>query len=204
MYQSKLLNDYGIKHAFLDASESEENLLYLQQIHSFEVVKANETTPCGLKADALVTNKNNIKLTLKTADCAPVLLADVKNKIIGAAHAGWKGALTGVIETTIIDMCRLGANVENIVAAIGPCIHAESYPVSDDMMRLFTENVSEFFETFDDGQHFNLPAYVEYRLKRSGVRQVDLIDVDTYTDMNFNSYRRNPENPNRQFSFIYL
>ena len=93
----------------------------------------------------------------------------------------------------------------NIVAAIGPCIHVDSYPIDMDMKRLFTENVQPFFVSYPDGTtHFNLPDYVAYRLRRAGVQNVDLIDIDTYTDKHYNSYRRSPSDPARQFSSIWL
>ncbi len=208
MKKSKLLTqiDY-LGHAFYDKDDSSKlkNPILLKQIHSFEVIRVKKNTDTMQSADALVTCVPGLKLTLRTADCAPVLLADKKRGVIGAAHAGWKGALSGVLETTILEMVRLGAWPSNIVAAIGPCIHVDSYPVDTDMKRLFTENVQPFFVSYPDGTtHFNLPDYVAYRLRRAGVQSVDLIDIDTYTDKHYNSYRRSPSDPARQFSAIWI
>ncbi len=206
MEKSILLGIPGINHGFYNKFDSvhDENPITLTQIHSFLVLNVTQSGQEFPPADALVTNKAGLNLTLKTADCAPVLLADPEHHVIGAAHAGWKGAFKGVVEQTILAMIRLGASIENIRAAIGPCIHADSYPISEEMKMLFSANAHPYFKQGRDQEHFDLPAYVKYRLQEAGVRQIDQIDVDTYVDVNYNSYRRDPTDPARQYSSICL
>ena len=108
---------------------SSENLLSLAQVHGNEVIVVEKSWQISHqpRADAMVTNKQGIALGILTADCVHVLFADAKNMVIGAAHAGWKGAFLGVIENTVSAMKNLGANLDNIIACIGPCIAQESY-----------------------------------------------------------------------------
>lgn len=207
MEKSKLLTEINnIGHAFYNKNDSKKlkDPIFLEQIHSFEVVRVTRPNAVLKPADAMVTCVPGLKLTLKTADCAPVLLADKKRGVVAAAHAGWKGSFSGILETTLLEMVRLGAWPDNIVAAIGPCIHVNSYPVEEEMKQLFTENVQEFFVKRRGTEHFDLPGYVAYRLYRAGLKEVDIIDVNTYTDKRYNSYRRDPSNPARQFSSIWV
>jgi len=175
-----------------------ENLLTLKQVHSARVVTiaenwTHETAP---QADALVTDRRGIALGVLTADCAPVLLADRKNKIIGAAHAGWKGAVNGVIEATIDAMEKLGAKRGDIAAAIGPCIGPQSYEVSGDFKNPFIEQDSanaRFFSPAAKEGHlvFDLPAYTVHRLQLAGVGEVYDTRQDTLpNETAFFSYRR--------------
>lgn len=206
MEKSALLTIPGIKHGFYNKCDSKEDErpITLSQIHSFLVVTVTQAGQALPPADALVTNQPGLNLTLKTADCAPVLFADPAHHVIGAAHAGWKGAFKGVLEQTILAMIRLGASIENIRAAIGPCIHAPSYPITDDMKTVFSVNAHPYFKPYGSQEHFDLPGYVKYRLQEIGLRLIDQIDIDTYVDMNYNSYRRDPTNPARQYSSICL
>ncbi len=206
MLKSSLLDIPGINHGFYDKEDSiqDKNPITLSQIHSFLVVTLNEKEQSLPPADALVTNKPGLNLTLKTADCAPVLLLEPNQRIIGAAHAGWKGAFKGVLEQTILAMVRLGAKIEEIYAAIGPCIHVESYPVNNEMKTVFSRDEEPFFKRIREQEHFDLPEYVKYRLWNIGVSKIDQINIDTYTNENYNSYRRDPTNPARQFSSICL
>ena len=146
-------------------------------------------------ADALVTDRPGLALGILTADCAPVLLADRAAGVVGAAHAGWKGALGGVTDATILAMEALGAARDRIVAAIGPCIARASYEVDDAFARRFeaADPANERF--FTDGRagyrQFDLEAYVAHRLAAAGVMRVALLGLDTYADeARFFSYRR--------------
>ena len=206
MEQSSLLQALpSITHGFYGRADTPlvKEPVIVKQIHSARVLTV--TGPCpDACADALVTKTPGVNLAIKTGDCVPVLFADPKNHIIGAAHAGWRGALAGVVETTLLAMVRLGADIEEVVAAIGPCIHKEHYQVSPDFQAQFSADVQGFFSTFPDGRHFDLPSYVAHRLKEAGVKAVDVLPIDTYTDRRFYSYRAQPQEKGRQLSCICL
>jgi len=172
-------------------------LVTVYQVHSAEV--ATVTAPCPdaerPHADALVTDRPGLLLGILTADCAPVLLADRAAGVIGAAHAGWKGALGGVTDATVAAMIRLGARPERITAAIGPCIARASYEVDDGFLARFAaaDAANErFFVPGAAGRHrFDLEAYVAHRLAGVGVTRVAALGLDTYADADrFYSYRR--------------
>lgn len=169
----------------------------VHQFHSAEVVHANRPWPYAdrPRADAMVTDQPNLLLGILTADCAPVLFADHEAVVVGAAHAGWRGALAGVTDTTIAAMERLGARRENIHAAVGPCIAQPSYEVDEAFRRRFAEqdpDNSRFFTSGASGKaHFDLEAYVVHRLIAAGVGEVEALNLDTYADPDrFYSYRR--------------
>ena len=144
------------------------------------------------EADALVTDRPGLLLGILTADCAPVLLADRRARVVGAAHAGWRGAHGGVLEAVVEEMEALGANREDMVAAIGPAIAIESYEVDDGFRDRFTKSDGRFFTPGRAGHwFFDLEGYVEARLDAMGVGQVDALGLDTYADpARFYSYRR--------------
>ncbi len=147
------------------------------------------------EADALVTDRPGILLSVVTADCAPVLLADVEAGVVGAAHAGWRGAVGGVTDRTIAAMLALGARVERIAAAVGPCIAQKSYEVdhgfAETLMRDDGANERFFVDGPAGKPHFDLEAYVVARLAAAGVRSVEALGLDTYADADrFYSFRR--------------
>ena len=172
-------------------------LVTVHQVHSPEAVIvtepwAEEGRP---QADALVTSRPGIALGILTADCAPVLLADAEAGVIGAAHAGWKGAYGGVVETVVAAMESLGASRGRIAASIGPAIARKSYEVDEAFYRRFAEADPEndrFFTGGRDGHHqFDLEAYVALRLAEAGIGRVEALGLDTYSDADrFFSYRR--------------
>ena len=167
------------------------------QIHSPNVVVAEHawTRENAPRADALVTRVPGLAIGVTTADCGPVLFADREAGVIGAAHAGWKGALTGVLESTVDTMERLGADRGGVVAAIGPLIRQHSYEVGGEFVERFltadAENASFFIPSNRAGHSmFDLAAYIRFRLENAGVLMIDDIGVDTYSDERFYSYRR--------------
>ena len=172
-------------------------LVTVHQVHSPDVVTVIAPWPDEARpqADALVTARPGLLLGVLTADCAPVLLADVRAGVVGAAHAGWKGALSGVTDSTIAAMEALGAKRERIAAAVGPCIAQPSYEVDDDFEARFvvadTFN-ARFFRMGREGHAwFDLEAYVAARLDAAGVGTVAKLGLDTYADpARFYSYRR--------------
>ncbi|MDR6787294.1 YfiH family protein [Sphingomonas sp. BE138] len=170
-------------------------LLTPYQIHSARCVTVREPFAERPEADALVTDRTGLALGVVTADCAPVLLADVAANVVGAAHAGWKGALGGVTDATIAAMIALGAQAERIVAAVGPCIARTSYEVDDTFRRRFEDadrDNERFFADARGGHHrFDLEGYVVHRLATAGVTRVAALGLDTYPDdQRFFSYRR--------------
>lgn len=174
----------------------EPQLVSLSQIHSAMVhtLPMWDSRPEG---DAMVTAMPGLALSILTADCAPVLFADVKAKVIGAAHAGWKGALGGVLEATIAAMEKLGAQKERIRAAIGPCISQQNYEVGFDFRDRFLEQgglrMRKFFvPSGEEGRYrFDLEGYAAHRLAQAGVEMVERMGVCTYPPENgFFSYRR--------------
>jgi YfiH family protein len=168
------------------------------QIHSPNVVVAEaawtgETRP---RADAIVTRMRSLAIGVTTADCGPILFADPQAGVIGAAHAGWRGALTGVVEATVEAMERLGARPGEIRAAIGPMIRQSDYEVGADLMSRFAAEdraSNRFFSAAQRDGHalFDLAGYVAERLARAGVGRIEDIGLCTYADPErFFSYRR--------------
>jgi len=172
-------------------------LASVHQIHSPNAVIVSEAVPHSdrPRADALVTDRPGLLLGIVTADCAPVLLADEQAGVVGAAHAGWRGATAGVTDQTIAAMISLGAKVENISAAVGPCIARASYEVDQAFAdRLVAEdpNNERFLGEGPAGNpHFDLEAYVVARLAAAGVRKIEAMGLDTYAlEDRYYSYRR--------------
>ena len=172
-------------------------LATVHQVHSAEAVTvlapwAQDQRP---HADGLVTDRPNLLLGILTADCAPVLLADAAAGVVGAAHAGWRGALAGVTDSTIAAMERLGARRERIAAAVGPCIGQASYQVDETFRGRFLglDPASDRFFVIGPERrpHFDLAAYVAARLTTAGIASVESLGLDTYADAErFFSYRR--------------
>jgi YfiH family protein len=172
-------------------------LVTVHQVHSAEAVIATEAFADEARphVDAIVTNRPGLLLGILTADCAPVLLADVAAGVVGAAHAGWKGALHGVTDATIVAMEKLGARRDRIAAAVGPCIARACYEVDDAFARRFEEadpaNERFFFAGREGHQQFDIEAYVVARLADAGIGRIEALGLDTYADEQaFFSYRR--------------
>lgn len=172
-------------------------LVTLHQVHSADVVTVIAPFPdeARPKADALVTNQPGLLLGILTADCAPILLADRQAGVVGAAHAGWKGAIGGVSAAVVAAMEALGADRSRIIAAIGPSIARASYEVDDAFLRRFASHDPEnerFFSAGREGHHqFDLEGYNVHRLAVAGVGNIEALGLDTYSDPDhFFSYRR--------------
>lgn len=172
-----------------------EALLGVHQVHSPDVVTVTEQ-PEGPrpKADAMVTASPGFALSVLTADCQPVLFADAKAGVVGAAHAGWRGALDGVLEATVDAMVALGAERENIQAVIGPSISQRAYEVGPEFFETFMiadpANARFFAGGEGDRLHFDLPSYGLHRLREAGV-SAEWTRHCTYSDADrFYSYRR--------------
>jgi polyphenol oxidase len=192
-----------------------ERLLTLYQIHSATAVIVDQPWNSDVaEADALVTRTPGLAIGALTADCAPVLFCDPEARVIAAAHAGWRGALLGIVEATVASMEELGAKPQRMVAVIGPTISQRAYEVGSDYVERFLAEEPEsssFFMTDDSSgePHFDLAGYVAERLARAGVGTVSDLGLCTYCDeTRLFSYRRSQhhgeEDYGRQISAIVL
>ncbi|MEA2779714.1 MAG: purine-nucleoside/S-methyl-5-thioadenosine phosphorylase / adenosine deaminase [Rhodospirillaceae bacterium] len=184
------------RHAAVDPA----SLVTVYQTHSPQVclVERPWQRDAAPKVDAMVTTRPGIALGILTADCAPVLFADAEAGVVGAAHAGWRGAFDGVIEATVTEMGRQGADPARIAASIGPCIAQTSYEVGPEFRARFVAaddaNARFFVASAQRPAHFqfDLPGYVAQRLLRAGVARIERIGRDTCAEADaFFSYRRN-------------
>ncbi|HEU4804480.1 MAG TPA: peptidoglycan editing factor PgeF [Nitrobacter sp.] len=173
------------------------NFLSLYQVHSPDAVVADRGWAAASRprADAIVTKTPGLAIGVTAADCGPVLFADPKARVIGAAHAGWKGALTGVLESTVDAMETLGGRRGDIAAAIGPLIRRQSYEVGAEFVSRFTEvdpgHARFFVSSMREGHAmFDLGGFIRMRLERAGILTIDDTGIDTYADERFFSYRR--------------
>jgi YfiH family protein len=175
-----------------------ERLITAFQIHSPQVVVADEpwSVETRPKADAIVTRTPGLAIGVSTADCGPLLFADAQARVIGAAHAGWRGAFSGVIEGTIAAMEELGADRDRIAVALGPLIRRENYEVSQGFVDEFLradDTHARFFAPAARAGHamFDLPGFIASRLAQSGISRFEDIGICTYSDPDrFYSYRR--------------
>ncbi len=186
------------------------------QVHGAAVATLTEPVPQEARpqADALVTNRPGLPLGIVTADCAPVLFADAAAGVVGAAHAGWRGAVAGVLEATLAAMEGLGATRAGIVAVVGPCIRQDSYEVGADLRDAVLARERADARFFREGRReghwqFDLPGYCAARLKAAGAGRVGVLPMDTFADpARFFSHRRrtvNGEGPiGHQLSAIAL
>ncbi|MBE7199668.1 MAG: peptidoglycan editing factor PgeF [Parafilimonas terrae] len=175
-----------------------DRLVSLYQVHSAEVVAVEAPFPLNdrPKADAMVTRVPGLALGIATADCGPILFADAENGVVGAAHAGWKGALTGVIGATVAAMERLGARRGAIVAVLGPTISQPNYEVGPDFIERFTREAASYERFLGTGQRadhaqFDLPGFILTRLQEEGIGRSAALNLCTYADADrFYSFRR--------------
>lgn len=186
--REKISNNLGFSY---------NRLITVVQVHSNRVVTVtgkNEHINT-LEADGLVTDLPGILLGVKTADCVPILFFDPKKRVIAAAHAGWKGAISGIIENTIFGMQDLGTDIPDIICAVGACIQQKSYETDEKFYNNFIvddpDNYKFFIQSKREGYYmFDLPAYCTTRLKNIGVQYIDNLGIDTYSNSDFFSYRR--------------
>ena len=173
------------------------HFLGVHQIHSPDAVVASGPWAGASRprADAIVTRTEGIAIGVTAADCGPILLVDPDARVIGAAHAGWKGALTGILESTIDAMEKLGGEPSRMVAAIGPMIRQQSYEVGSEFVERFidaeADNAVFFVPSPREGHAmFDLAGFIRMRLENAGVLMIDDVGADTYSDERFFSYRR--------------
>ena len=190
-------------------------IVLLNQIHSNKLYYIDKTSKLNHKkftGDALVTNKSNTPIAVLTADCAPILMFDKKNKTIAAIHAGWKGAYRGIVKKVIKFMIKKGSFAKDITAVIGPCISIKNYEVKEDFIKKFIKKdpkTKVFFKKVGDKDFFNLNKYITYQLKSLNIKKIEVINKDTFDiKNNFFSARRsigrNENNYGRNISVIMI
>jgi YfiH family protein len=175
-----------------------ERLLTCHQSHTALAIAISEPWTAGSppKVDGIVTRTPGLAIAVLAADCAPILFADPEARVVGAAHAGWRGALSGVLEATIRTMEELGARRGRIIAALGPCIGPKAYEVGPEFEQQFRENDRDSGAFFDRPRpekraHFDLPGYVMHRLSRAGLAESQSVSRCTYANEDrFFSFRR--------------
>ncbi len=194
-----------ITHGFYDKTDTKLDLnpILMTQVHSADALFITQKPVEAPKVDALITQTPNLNLTVYTADCAPILLADPSSKMIAAIHAGWKGAFQGIIETTVLKMIQHGADINTLCAGVGPHIQKQSFEMGADIKALFPTTEKSFFTEKGDKILFDFDEYVIHRLKRAGIQSIQTISDDTYADINYFSFRRG-DLIKRQYSSIMI
>ena len=177
--------------------KTSKNIFLLNQIHSKKFIYIDKNSKIyrkKIKADAIITDQAKLPIAVLSADCVPILLYDKKKQMIAAIHAGWKGALKGIINSVIKFMYKKGCIQNNIIAAIGPCIGKESYNVKEDLKKKFLKKSKKnriFFKNKKNIIYFDLPNYVKSQLKLNKITKIDMKNVDTFIRKNnFFSARR--------------
>jgi YfiH family protein len=187
----------------------------LKQIHSnkFHFVDKNlKHKNYNFEGDALITNKKKFPIAILTADCAPILIYDEKEKMIAAIHAGWKGAFKGIIKRTLNFMIKKGCAPKNITAVIGPCISVKNYEVKKDFIKKLIKKDGankKFLKKIQNKDFFNLKKYVHFQLKALNIKKIDIINKDTFNPKNsfFSARRsisRNENDYGRNISVIMI
>ena len=174
-----------------------ESLITLNQKHTNDVIcfNSNSDVKNKLNGDAIVSKIKNVGIGILTADCASVLFYDPKNKIIGCSHAGWKGALNGIIKNTVEKFNKLNSNNNDLIAVVGPCINKKNYKVRSDLFEKFIDQDNKndvFFEKINNENYiFDLRAYINKEISNLNIKNVENIEKDTFSEVEFfYSYRR--------------
>ena len=185
---------------------SRKSLITLDQRHTNQIVyfKDNIDVKNKLVGDAMVSQVKNVGIGILTADCAPILFYDPKKKIIGCAHAGWKGAFNGVIQNTVKKFNELNSNNKDIIAVIGPCISKKNYEVKQDLFNKFISKNSfnkKFFKKIGNGKFlFDLRNYINNELTSLNIENIENIEMDTFSEEEFfYSYRRSLHNKEKDY-----
>jgi len=191
-----------------------KKIILLNQIHSskFYYIGKNSKPNNKFIGDALITDKRNLPIAVLTADCAPILFYDEDRKMIAAIHAGWRGAYKNIIEKVVKFMIKKGCSLQNITAAVGPCISSNNYEVKEDFKKKFIKKDKKniiFFKRTKYKNYFNLNKYIHFQLKNLNIKKIDIIDKDTFNAKNnfFSARRsisRNENDYGRNISIIMI
>ena len=195
-------------------NKSAKDIFLLHQVHSNKFIYIDDKYKLKIKpkADAIITNQKNLPIAVLTADCAPILICDNKKNMIAAIHAGWKGAHKGIIKKVIKFMIKKGCKLENITAVVGPCIAVENYEIKQDFIKKFLKKDIKnkiFFKKIKNKNYFNLNKYIYSQLKNLKVKNIDVINKDTFNAKNnfFSARRsisRNESDYGRNISIIMI
>lgn len=174
-----------------------ESLITLNQKHSSQVIhfKNDQSIKNKIPGDAIVTEVKNVGIGILAADCAPILFYDPKQEIIGCAHAGWKGALNGIIKNTIEKFKELNSNTNDLIAVVGPCLGKKSYEVKNDFIKNFIKhnknNECFFKKNSNEKFFFDLRGFINKEISNLNIKNIENIDMDTFSEKEFfYSYRR--------------
>jgi len=185
---------------------SKESLITLNQKHTNQVIYFDNeiSVKNKLTGDAIVTEVKNIGIGILTADCAPILFYDHKKRIIGCAHAGWKGTLNGVIKNTVQKFNELNSNNNDLIAVVGPCINKKNYEIETDFFKKFIsqdKNNESFFEKISSEKYvFNLRGFINKEISNLNIKNVENIEMDTFSQQEFfYSYRRSCLNKEQDY-----
>jgi len=206
---------YNLKIVIKKIKTSSKKIFLLNQIHSnkfYYINKSSKSIYKKFSGDALITNKKNIPIAVLTADCAPILIHDHNKKIVAAIHAGWKGAYKGIVKNVIKFMIKKGCSPKYMTAVIGPCISANNYEIKEDFIKKFIrkdKQSKKFFKKIKNKNYFSLNGYIHSQLKTLGIRDIDIINKDTFdVKNNFFSARRsisrNEKDYGRNISIIMI
>ena len=180
-----------------------KNLILLNQIHSNKFYYLKKNPKKRLKGDGILTNYRQLALGILTADCAPILFYDPKKKLIGAAHAGWRGAYKRITKKIINFYLKNGSNLKDIYIVIGPCISQRNYEVKNDFKKKFVKqnlNNKKYFKSKANKIFFSLKDYLAGQLKEFGIKNIEIIKKDTFNvKNNFFSARRSLKNKNNDY-----
>ena len=191
-----------------------KSIFLLHQIHSNKFVYVDDKykPKAKPKADAIITNQKNLPIAILTADCVPILICDNKKNMIAAIHAGWKSAYKDIVKRVIKFMIKKGCKPDNITAVIGPCISIKNYEVKQDFIKKFMKKDKKneiFFKKIKNKNYFSLSKYIYFQLKSQNIKNIGLINKDTFDIKNnfFSARRSNSRNENdygRNISIIML
>ena len=195
-------------------NKSAKDIFLLHQVHGNKFIYIDDKYRLKIKpkADAIITDQKNLPIAVLTADCAPILICDNKKNMIAAIHAGWKGAHKGIIKKVIKFMIKKGCKLDNITAVVGPCIAVENYEIKQDFIKKFLKNNTKnkiFFKQIRNKNYFNLNKYIYSQLKNLKVKNIDVINKDTFNAKNkfFSARRsisRNENDYGRNISIIMI
>jgi YfiH family protein len=195
-------------------NKSAKDIFLLHQVHSNKFIYIDDKYKLKIKpkADAIITDQKNLPIAVLTADCAPILICDNKKNMIAAIHAGWKGAHKGIIKKVIKFMIKKGCKLENITAVVGPCIAVENYEIKQDFIKkILKKDIKNkiFFKKIRNKNYFNLNKYIYSQLKNLKVKNIDVINKDTFNAKNnfFSARRsisRNENDYGRNISIIMI